>query len=120
MCAFALSFQVGIIFDAAATIAAADPEHIPVPAVLASFSTWSLYPALILGVIVLPALFPNGHVFPPRWRPLLWLAALALLLTVVGEALRPGPTDGGFENPFGVGGAGDALAVMRGIGGACS
>jgi hypothetical protein len=116
MCAFALAFQVGVIFDAAATIAAADPTHIPAPAVLASFSSWSIYPALMLGVVVLPLLFPDGHVFPHRWRPLLWLAALALLFMVAGEALRPGETDAGFENPFGVDGAEDVLAVVRGVG----
>jgi hypothetical protein len=35
---------------------------------------------------------------------------------VAGEALRPGATDAGFENPFGVRGAAHALAIVRGVG----
>jgi hypothetical protein len=82
-------------------------------------SEWVWYVWLTLAGIFLPQLFPTGRPLSPRWRPLLWLGAAALVLSVVGAAFEPGRMDVDspvpVENPFGIGGPiGDALpAVSR-------
>ncbi len=41
---------------------------------------------LLLGIVVL--LFPNGELPSKRWRPVLWIAAVALFLMIVPEAME--------------------------------
>ncbi len=50
-------------------------------------------------------LFPTGEPLSPRWRPLVWVAAAVLVVSVVAMAVRPGPLDEPFQfvlNPLGV------------------
>ncbi len=65
--------------------------------------SWIAIPSLILMVIFVPLLFPDGHLPSPRWR---WVAAFAgvgIVATSVGSAIVPGPMSGtDIENPIGI------------------
>jgi hypothetical protein len=80
-------------------------------------SEWVWYVWLTLAGIFLPQLFPTGRPLSPRWRPVLWLGAVALVLSVVGQAFEPGRMDVDspvpVDNPLGIGGPiGDAMPVL--------
>src|SRR5712691_10995002 len=57
-------------------------------------------------------LFPDGRVPSPRWRPVAWVAAAVLVLTVGVYMVPPGPLSRGrsdapnIDNPFGISGIG--------------
>ena len=55
---------------------------------LAWLASWGKLPWLMLQVVYLPMLFPEGRPFK-RWGWLLWAAALTALVGVAGEALDP-------------------------------
>jgi hypothetical protein len=83
--------------------------------------TWSWFVWMLLTAVVLPLVFPDGRVLTRRWRGVLWLAAVAFVLSAGGEALRPGDLDLSVkvDNPFGVrGAAGELAAASRGVGSA--
>jgi hypothetical protein len=79
-------------------------------------SEWAWYGWLICAACVLPLVFPNGRLVSRRWRPVLWLAVVALLASVGGAAFAPGPLDVDsarpIDNPVGIEGAGDLLSVI--------
>jgi len=64
------------------------------------------YAWFALAVIFLPLLFPHGRLPSPRWRPVLWLGTLALVLAAASAGLTPGPIELAdrttIENPFGI------------------
>ena len=72
-----------------------------------------------------PALFfPDGRLLSPRWRIVLAVDLAALVLSVIGEAFRPGALDidaaRTIENPFGAARAlSGVVLVIAGLGGAC-
>ena len=49
-------------------------------------------------------LFPDGKPLTPRWRPLTWVSAAALVIQTIASMLFPGPVENGsgFDNPIGV------------------
>ena len=48
-------------------------------------------------------LFPTGHLPSPRWRPVAWLAAAGLVVSVGAVAFKPGHfEDSTIENPVGI------------------
>jgi hypothetical protein len=78
---------------------------------------WSLGFVPLLTWLLL--LFPDGRLVSHRWRPVSWLAALALGAVVLGYALAPGPLEdySTVQNPFAIGGAaGEVLKVLRSAG----
>jgi signal transduction histidine kinase len=50
--------------------------------------TW-VFPIGTFGLL----LFPDGRLPSPRWRPVLWLAAIAIGVEAVALALKPGPLE---------------------------
>ncbi len=64
-----------------------ETAHVSIPLVdLAAWvQVWAWAPGfLLLGITVL--LFPDGELPSPRWRPVPWIAGLALLLMILPEA----------------------------------
>jgi hypothetical protein len=92
-------------------------ESAPARGLSAWLSEWVWYVWLALAAIFLPQLFPTGRPLSPRWRPVLWLGAVALAVSVLGAAFEPGIADVDssvpVENPFGIGGPiGEAMPVV--------
>ena len=76
-------------------------------------SAWIGGPGLLGIFAFLLLLFPNGRLPTPRWRPLAWLAAIAIGVVTFAHAFGPGPlSESDFPsvtNPFGI----EALAGVR-------
>jgi hypothetical protein len=59
----------------------ANPGSLPFADVMSWVTTWSWAPGFVL-LFVLVLVFPDGRLPSPRWRPVLWLAGLVLLMVV--------------------------------------
>jgi signal transduction histidine kinase len=100
------------------------PGALPFGRAAAWIDRWVLVPALCLPVLLF-LLFPDGRVPSRRWRPVLWLACVAPVVTAALFALTPGRMTGAFAqltpiqviNPTGIGGAGGVIEVLSQIGG---
>jgi signal transduction histidine kinase len=97
-----------------------DPGSLPAGRAAAWFATWAVVPALGLGPFVL-LVFPDGQV-RRRWlRRYAGLAAVALVLITVAQAVAPDELDGGpaglrpVANPLGVEALRGAVSVVTGI-----
>jgi hypothetical protein len=64
-------------------------------------------------LIVLPLLFPNGHVLTPRWRWVLVLAVAVGIAQILPTLFAPGTLEGTDQivNPLGI----EAVGTIRGI-----
>ena len=77
-------------------------------------ATWIWIPALVSLLALFPLLFPTGRPPTPRWRPVIWVAAVAGMLLFAGVAFARGRfEDYPVDNPLG---AGEAFAVVGGLG----
>lgn len=68
---------------------------------------WTWFIASGLAVTFAVLLFPDGRLPGSRWRPVAWLAAFAIGITVLAQAIRAGDLDGYqgiIANPFGIDG----------------
>jgi hypothetical protein len=79
---------------------------------------WVWTVGLTLGGIFVLLLFPDGHPPSSRWRPAVWVAALALTMFVVGSVIAPGPSNGffGTNNPTGIPTAEALAGLLKGVG----
>jgi hypothetical protein len=73
------------------------------PALVAWVGEWiwlvGIGPVATFGLL----LFPTGHLPSPRWRPVAWLAAAGLVVSVGAVAFKPGRfEDSAIENPVGI------------------
>ena len=74
----------------------ADPGSLPAGRVLAWVSN-VLWPIPLAALILLFLLFPTGHLPSPRWRPVLWLVMVILLVLSVGALIL---ATAGWSQPF--------------------
>jgi signal transduction histidine kinase len=88
LCAAGLSFALGSLSGEYATYAlVTKPGSLPAGALMAWLGTWIWPPGIILVLTFLLLLFPDGQLPSRRWRPVAWLGALALAITVIPVAL---------------------------------
>lgn len=79
------------------------PGALPAGALIAWLLFWTWIPIVMLAVVFLPLLYPDGQLPSPRWRPAAWIAGAATLLLACNLALSPGPIDASLAevpNPF--------------------
>ena len=76
-------------------------------------SAWLGGPGLLGVFAILLLLFPDGRLPTRRWRPVAWVAAIAIAVVTLLHAFRPGPLRNSafpsVTNPFGI----EALAGVR-------
>jgi signal transduction histidine kinase len=97
----------------------ADPGSLPGGRYAAWGSSWSWIIFVGLIGVFLVLLFPDGTPPSPRWRPLAWVAGVAIAAGCIGGALAPGRIDDAsvpVQNPVGVDGI-DPLIVVLAWGG---
>ncbi len=63
------------------------PGSLPAADLLAWIATWAWAPGFVLLLTFGVLLFPDGRPPSPRWRPVLWMAAIALVLLIVPVAI---------------------------------
>lgn len=87
---------------------ASSPDSLPTGAALARwFSDWLWLVWMGVMGIYIVLVFPNGRFVSSRWRVVAVVGAVAILMTVTSEAVRPGFLEGAprITNPFGIVGA---------------
>ena len=100
------------------TLAARPGTDLPgaVAAATGSSAIGSIPLALVL--LFVPLLYPTGRLPSPRWRPVAWLGALALLLSTIFDAFLPGQVEASGvpvgENPLGIAAAEGVLSLLLG------
>lgn len=83
--------------------------------------SWAFLPSIGLLVAVLPLVFPTGRLISPRWRLVVAIDLVGMLLAIIGTALTPGPIEGAaspIDNPAAIHGIGpllDAAGVLDGV-----
>ena len=100
----AVGFSGGLD-SVASSYAGRASASLPGAHVAAWFTNMAEGPWLLGGFVLIFLLFPTGRPLTPRWRPLVWAAAGAMVLLALGDALLPGPLRNypSVRNPFGVG-----------------
>src|SRR5215204_2004872 len=71
-----------------------NPGALPLGAEASWLGQWIWAPGLGLSLVFLPLLFPDGHPPSNRWRPVAWLGALSISLTVVSSMILLWPERG--------------------------
>jgi signal transduction histidine kinase len=101
----------GVALEYAAYAFAAEPEP-PGAATAAWLNAWVGTPGFV-SVALAPLLFPDGRP-SRRLRPVVWIAAGAIVVGTVSFALIPGPLEGypSVDNPFGIEGTGGFFEFM--------
>jgi len=68
---------------------------------------------IIVVLIGIPLIFPEGHLLSDRWRWIVVVSAMALLAATVADVIAPGPIGAqGMPNPFAVPGLTPVAAVL--------
>jgi signal transduction histidine kinase len=85
--------------------------------IVALSMVWLYAPIVALLGMVFPVVFPSGRLLSPRWRIVLWAAAVFVLCAVVGNAFLPGYVDERetISNPIGIAGAESILHAAQGV-----
>jgi hypothetical protein len=87
--------------------------------VLVWLGAWLGGPVTFTMLALIFLLFPNGRLLSRRWRPVVWLDLLAIVL-IFAWSFRPGPIENlgllDVDNPFGIAGAGALLEMLGAMG----
>jgi hypothetical protein len=95
------------------------PGLLPGGEVVAWLAEWFGGPTSFAMIAFVFLLFPDGRLLSRRWRPVIWLNLIAIVL-IFAWSFEPGPIDNlgllTIDNPFGVAGAGVLLETIGDIG----
>jgi hypothetical protein len=93
------------------------PGALPWVAEIAWFEAWDWVPVAGIATTFLFLLFPDGRPPSPRWRPVAWLAAGAILVASIFQSIQPGPIDSAefLDNPLGLN-IGELAGPVGGVG----
>ncbi|MGH2691146.1 MAG: histidine kinase [Actinomycetota bacterium] len=95
LCGVGLSFALASLSGEYATYALiTEPGSLPGGDIMAWLGTWAWPPGIILVFTYLLLLFPDGRLPSRRWKPVAWLAAVALVITVIPIAVTGWPIRG--------------------------
>jgi hypothetical protein len=122
MLAIALSFVIAI----SGTVYASTPD-LPGGVAAGWVSSWVWNVWLFLASALLPLVFPDGRLLSRRWRIVVALAVLGMLLSILSVVIWPKPLelDSGvtIDNPTGIAGAASIASAMdvlgNALGGVC-
>jgi signal transduction histidine kinase len=95
LCGVGLSFALASLSGEYATYALiTEPGSLPGGDIMAWLGTWAWPPGIILVFTYLLLLFPDGRLPSRRWKPVAWLAAVALVISVIPIAVTGWPIRG--------------------------
>ena len=96
--------SVAFCIEYAAYGLAVAPGSVPFALAVGWLASWVWVPFAGLSTTFLPLLFPDGRLLSSRWRPVAWLAGVAIAVTSIGLSLLPGPINNApyLDNPLGV------------------
>ena len=95
LCGAGLSFALASLAGEYATYALiTEPGSLPGGDIMAWLGTWAWPPGIILVFTYLLLLFPDGRLPSRRWKPVAWLAAVALVIAVIPVAITGWPIRG--------------------------
>jgi hypothetical protein len=96
---------------------AAQPEAGLPGATAAAWVAGWLWVVGFLLLMLVPLLYPTGRLLSPRWRPVLWLTVLLVLVSMLANAVRPGPLKASevpvAPNPLGIPSAAGLVAAVE-------
>jgi hypothetical protein len=94
-----------------------NPGSVPGAIWFAWLSVWTGAPGLLISTVLVPLVFPSGHLPSPRWRPIGLIAVAALAVGVITAMFGPfstGTFPAGVENPLLIGGSlGDLVSPLH-------
>ncbi len=105
---------VSSVAGAFALSAVAAPGPPPAGAAWANVLNQVLFiPPVVLLLICVPLIFPDGHLLGPRWRAIVWLVVAALAALTISGLLGPGPIGSAeLESPIAIDGSEPFVAVL--------
>jgi hypothetical protein len=75
---------------------------------------------IVLALIVIPLIFPDGHLISRRWRLVVWLVVVALAANTVGTLIGPTTATDGVGNPLAIPGLEPLAEALGGFASATS
>jgi signal transduction histidine kinase len=103
----------GLALEYAVYALVVNPNSVPGGVTAAWLDTWLATPGFVSFALI-PLLFPDGRPPSRRWRPVVWVAAGAIVVVTVSFALMPGPLENypSVANPFGIEGAKGIFEIL--------
>lgn len=95
------------------------PGSLPFGEAIAWMTAWNWIPFLLLVLVFLPLLFPDGRLPSRRWLIVIAAGVAFGLLTFGGNAFRPGPSNSAYPdvlNPLGITGYRPFFDTLRNVG----
>ena len=97
----------------------AAPGSLPGGGLVAALGEGTWVAAIGIMGTYLILLFPDGRLPSPRWRPLGWLTAVAIVVATVGVDVSPGPLEESpvptMDNPLALDSAGPLITVVLAV-----
>lgn len=114
----ALSFATGALIVTYAEVAFfVQPGSLPVGPPLVILGDWVFGLGFGISATYLLLLFPTGRLPSPRWRPVSWLAAISLIMMLLGILLGPSAFEGlPIDNPLAMESSHPLLLLFEGGG----